>query len=71
MICNFFRRISNYRVGRHVLGKRRIRLIGHGDDRLHLVRGHRVIESVGRGNRADQDQHDEAHASWPSFEPWE
>jgi hypothetical protein len=38
------------------------RLFGGGDKALHLRRADGVVEGIGRGNGADEDEHDEAHA---------
>ena len=34
------------------------------------MRGHGVVQRVGCGDRADENQHDEAHALLPVVDPW-
>ena len=41
------------------------RLFRYRDEILYLVVADRMIQSIGGGNRADQDQHDESHALLP------
>ena len=36
--------------------------VRYGNEVLRVARGHRVVQRVGGGHGADQDQHDEAHA---------
>ena len=40
-------------------------LLGGGDEVLHVAGGDGVVQRVGRGHGADEDEHDEAHALLP------
>src|SRR5271170_8087946 len=50
------------RLAGTVVRERRLRLARDRDERGHILFMHRAVERVGRGNGADEYQHDEAHA---------
>jgi hypothetical protein len=54
--------IADRRVGTDVVVENVRGLLRHGDEILRILIGNGMVESIGGGNRVDENQHDEARA---------